>query len=190
MSHRAPLLIGDHGLNWVDTFIYLGVELSIGSCLQVNCKKPVQKFMSSISSVLQCKCLGYEYVFAEILIKKCLPILMYGLDFMLLDAISYKIVTQAWNCAFRWLYGVGKYTSTRHIFEQHHTMSMKFLLDSSLMSFYARILGTDNCLLHKLILHNFKDVRYVFTRYNIFDYTNVQRIKGIIKLKFDEYCDE
>ena len=53
---------------------------------------------------------------------------VYGLDAVSLDSNSIKLVTQVWNCAFRWLYGVGKFTSTRHLFDSHGTMSMRFLL--------------------------------------------------------------
>ena len=73
--------------------------------------------MASVSSVLHFKSVGYENAFAEILIRKCLPVLMFGLDTVSLDSNSIKLVTQVWNCAFRWLYGVGKFTSTRHLFD-------------------------------------------------------------------------
>jgi hypothetical protein len=192
LSQQASLLIGNKSLKWVNSFVYLGIEFVLGSCLKVNCRKRIQKFMGSVSSVLQCKCYGYEDVFAEILIKKCLPILMYGLDCVTLDSNSVKIVTQAWNCAFRWLYGVGKYTSTRHLFEQHNTMSMKFLLDCSLMSFFACVSKCYNCLLQKLILHTVNDpkIRCMFEHYNVSDYTNVHSIKRNVRLKFCEYCDD
>ena len=62
--------------------------------------------MVSVSSMLNFKSVGYESVFAEILIRKCLPILMYGLDAVPLEINSNKLVTQVWKCAFRWLYGV------------------------------------------------------------------------------------
>ena len=191
-SQRASLLIGDQLLKWVDTFMYLGVEFVLDSSLQVNCKKRIQKFMSSVSSVLQCKGFGYESVFAEILIRKCLPVLMYGLDCNMLDSKSVKIVTQAWNCAFRWLYSVGKYTSTRHFFDKHKTMSMKFLLDSGLMSFYASIHASNNCLLQKLMSHTFNDVhvRRISMRYDVSVYANVRDIKRSVRLKFAEYCDD
>ena len=82
--------------------------------------------MASVSSVLHFKSVGFENVFAEILIRKCLPVLMYGLDAVSFDNNSIKLVTQVWNCAVRWLYGLGKFTSTRHLFESHGTMSMSF----------------------------------------------------------------
>ena len=116
---------------------------------------------------------------------------MYGLDCLLLDCESVKIVTQAWNCAFRWLYGVGKFTSTRGYFQSHGTMSMKFLLDSSLMSFYAGLLSSNNVLLKKLIMYSFSDkkIRSVFNSYDVYDCSDVCLIKHYVRLKFAEYCD-
>ena len=54
--------------------------------------------MASVSSVLHFKSVGYENVFAEILIRKCLPVLMYVLDAVFLDSNSIKLATQVWNC--------------------------------------------------------------------------------------------
>ena len=53
---------------------------------------------------------------------------MYGLDAVFLDSNFIKLVTQVLNCALRRLYGVGKFTSTRHLFDSHGKMSMSFLL--------------------------------------------------------------
>ena len=61
---------------------------------------------------------------------------VYELDVVSLDSYSIKLVTQVWNCAFRWLYGVGKFTSTRHLFDNHGTMSMRFLLHCIIFCLY------------------------------------------------------
>ena len=89
--------------------------------------------MAFVSSVLHFKSVGCENVFAEILIRKFLQVLMYGLAAVSLDSNSIKLVTQVWNCTFRWLYGVGKFTSTRHLFDSHGTMSMRFLLHCNVL---------------------------------------------------------
>ena len=68
--------------------------------------------MISVCLVLHFKSVGYENFFAEILIRKCFLGLRYGLD-VPLDSNSIKLVTQVWNCAFRWLYRVSKFISTR-----------------------------------------------------------------------------
>ena len=82
--------------------------------------------MASVSSVLHFISVGYENVYAEILIEKYLLVLMYVL-YVVLDSNSMKLVTRVWNCAVRWLYGVGKFTSTRHLFYCHGTVSLGML---------------------------------------------------------------
>jgi hypothetical protein len=193
LPQPANVLLCNHVLQWSTCFVYLGIEFTLGFKLKVNCKKRIQKFLASISSILRCKLSGYENVFAEILIKKCLPILFYGLDCVSIDSNSVKLVTQAWNCAFRWLYGVGKYTSTRHLFEQHHTMSMKYLLDYSKMAFLVNNQHVANCALKKLVsrvLNCDINVRNLFEGYNVHRFDNVYNIKRAVRLKFDEYCEE
>ena len=49
-------------------------------------------------------------------IKLVTPVLMHGLDAAPFHSNSIKLVTQVWNWAFRWLYGVGKFTSTTGIY--------------------------------------------------------------------------
>ena len=76
--------------------------------------------------------MGYEDVFATILIKKCLPILNYGLDCIVLNSYSFNVVSKSWNNACLWLFNYRKYDSTRWLFNDHNTMSMRYLLDLKL----------------------------------------------------------
>ena len=148
--------------------------------------------MASVSSVLHFKSVGYENVFAEILIRKCLPVLMYGLDAVPLNSNSVKLVIQVWNCAFRWLYGVGKFTSTRHFFDSHGTMSMRFLLQCNTLSLYACMQSTDNDLLSKLFLYRYYDkkIQDLYMSYGLTKFHNVFHIKHCIRVKFNEYCED
>ena len=68
-----------------------------------------------------------ELVFASILITKCLPILSYGLDCLMLNSKNVNAVSKAWNTAFRWLFGLRKFDSTRLIFMRFNTMPLKYL---------------------------------------------------------------
>ena len=56
--------------------------------------------------------MGYEDVFATILIKKSLPILNYGLYYSFKLAF-FNFVSKLWNNAFRWLFNYGQYDSIR-----------------------------------------------------------------------------
>ena len=97
----AQMILDNKILKWSDNFIYLGIDFVLGSSLNgVCCKNRIRKFMASVSSVLHFKSMGYENFFAEILIRKCLPVLMYVLDAVSLDSNSIKLVTQVWSYAF------------------------------------------------------------------------------------------
>ena len=79
ISVKQPLLVLDGKvLRWADSFCYLGVNFLVCSSLKVDCKPCIQKFISSVCSVLHHKVKGYESIFANILITKCLPVLTYG----------------------------------------------------------------------------------------------------------------
>ena len=63
----------------------------LGPKLIVNCKKRIQKFMAFILSILRFKCVGFQNVFAGILIKKCLQVRLYGIDCFTLDYNSVRL---------------------------------------------------------------------------------------------------
>ena len=76
ISVKQPVLDGKV-LRRADSFCYLGVNFLVGSSLKVDCKPRNQEFVSAVCSVLHHKVKGYESIFADILIKKFLPVLTY-----------------------------------------------------------------------------------------------------------------
>ena len=74
----AQMILDNKILKRSDNFIYLGIDIVLGSSLNVCCKNRIKKFMASVSSMLHFKSVGCENVFTEILIRQCLPVLMYG----------------------------------------------------------------------------------------------------------------
>ena len=84
--------------------------------------------------MLRHKVTGYD-VFSEILIRKCLPVLDYGIDCVFLDTSFFNDISKAWNTAFRWLFSRKRFDSTRLLFLQCDTISAKYLLDLKLMCF-------------------------------------------------------
>ena len=123
-----------------DCFVYLGVKFKFGVKLYVDYLLRCGKFLASVSGILRYKVMRYEDVFATILIKKCLPNLNYGLDSIVLDSHSFNVVSKPWNNTFRWLFNYRKYDSTRWLFYNHNTMSMRYLLDLKLLCSICNIL--------------------------------------------------
>ena len=70
-------------------------------------------FYAAISSVLKDKLFGFERVYVNVLLSKCRPILFYGLDSMVVNSSIVQAVIKAWNMAFRWIFGLRKFDSTR-----------------------------------------------------------------------------
>ena len=61
--------------------------------LQADCSEGIQKCIATVSSVLCLKLPGFEYMFTDILVKKCLPILFYGMDCCILNSHAKISVT-------------------------------------------------------------------------------------------------
>ena len=97
-----------------------------GTHLTVDIINRLNKFYAAINSVLKDKLFGIERVYVYVLLSKCLPILFYGLDSMVINSIIVQAVTKAWNMAFRWIFGLRKFDSTRLQLQSCGTMSAKF----------------------------------------------------------------
>ena len=93
--------IGGRYIPKTELLVYLGVTFKLDNVLNVDFSNRCRKFMSSVCNVLRHKVTGYEDVFSEILIRKCLPELNYGLDYVFLDTSSFTVISKAWNTAFR-----------------------------------------------------------------------------------------
>ena len=72
--------------------------------LAVNIYSRIHKYLAAVSSVLKGRCSGFENVYVYVLLKKCMPILFYGINCLNVDrAFKHTVV---WNTAFRWIYGI------------------------------------------------------------------------------------
>ena len=67
----------------------------------VDITNRLNKFYAAISSVLKDKLFGFERVYVHVLLSKCLLLLFYGLDSMVINSSILQAVTKAWNMAFR-----------------------------------------------------------------------------------------
>ena len=185
----AQMILDNKILTWSDNFIYLGIDFALGLSYNV-CYKNIRTFMASVSSVLHFKSEGYENVFAEILIKKCLPVLIYRLDVVSLDSNSITLFTQVWNCAFRWLVGWVSLLPL-DIYLIVIAQCLRFLLYCNVLSLYACMQSTDNVLLTKLFLYRYYDkkIQDLYASYDLTKFYNAFYIKRCVKTKFNEYCD-
>ena len=195
ISVKQPVLVLDGKvLRWADSFYYLGVNFLVGSSLKVDCKPRILKFISSVCSVLHHKVKGFESIFADILIKKCLPVLTYGLECCMLDSVSLNSVNRAWNMAFKWLFNLRKYDSTRLLFLSCNTMSLSYLLNFRSLSFFLALHCYDNKLVHNLLIScvfNDKIVKNLFNEYYLCPYQFVYKdIVSNVRRKFENYCNE
>ena len=106
------------------------------------------KFYAAISSVLKDKLFSFQRVYVHVLLSKCLPILFYGLNSMVINSSIVQAVTKAWKMAFKWIFGLRKFDSTRLLLQSCGTMSAKFLLHKRLLLFCNSIYLSNLCNLH------------------------------------------
>ena len=90
---------------------------------------------------------------------------------MVINSSIVQAVTIAWNMAFKWIFGLRKFDSTRLLLQSCSTMSAKFLLHKRLLLFYNSIYSSNLCNLHNLwVWYWFKNsVRYLVFDYDLID---------------------
>ena len=52
-------------------------------------------------------------MFANILVKQCLPVLDYSIDSIDFDSNKFNVINKAWNIASKWLFKYSKFDYTR-----------------------------------------------------------------------------
>ena len=175
-----------------DTLVYLGVTFKFKSNLTDDISERCKKFISSVCGVLRHKGDGYEDVFSNILVKKCLPILNYALKGIYLDSASLNTVSKSWNIAFRWLFNKAKNELTRLLFLSYNTMPMRFLLDANVMYFVRNMLESPHMLLRNLcrfaMLTN--ELKTIFSKYRLILFSGIDIIKRSVNNAFFLLCNE
>ena len=126
-------------VHWSNKLLYLGITFMFGTHLTGDITNRLNKFYAAISSVLKDKLFGFKRVYVHFLLSKYLPILFYGLDSMVINRSIVQAVTKAWNMAFRWIFGLRKFDSTRLPLESCGNMSAKFLRHKRLLLFYNSV---------------------------------------------------
>ncbi len=175
----------------VYSFDYLGITFVSNNGIKVSLDARIRKFYFAISSVLRFSHAGYERVLCYILIHKCLPILTYGCDCCVLNVKTRDSLSKAWNNAFRMVYKLPKFTSTRHLFLDNNTMTLRFLLDKSRLCFLHNVRMNDKKLLRLLecYVRASGQCRKQFTDYFITVYMNVKSICCLVLDGFNRYCN-
>ena len=178
-------------LSWVDIIKYLGIEFKLGTHLQADLSSRVRKFQSAVCAVLRHKLTGHELVYVEIILKKCMPILFYGLGAFDINSYTRNTLSQVWNMAFRFVFGLNKHDSTRHALQCCNTMSIKFLFDERLLVFFHNLSQCESDLLHNLWCYMFRSKRYckLFTQYCLCGLETKRCLRMCLKTAFNNYCD-
>ena len=87
----------------------------------------------------KCRLLSEE-VKSELIIRRCLPILAYGVDILQLSSVQIHKLSVAFNCIFRRIFHLARNTSVRNILHYMGTNSLPFTFDQ------RRVLLVKDCL--------------------------------------------
>jgi hypothetical protein len=160
--------------------------------MHVDFTNRLNKFHAAVGAVLREKLHGFEDVYVHLLLTKCMPILFYGVDALIFSGKNLQLVTKAWNMAFRWIFGLRKFDSTRLLLKSCKTMSAKFLIHMRWLLFYNSVSVSNSLLVHNLWLwvcmHN--SYRQLLSSYRLFNVDSRCLIRMAISDSFNDYCGE
>jgi Reverse transcriptase (RNA-dependent DNA polymerase) len=191
ITNNWSLSLYNTSMKLVSRFDYLGVTFLSNSGIKISLDARIRKFYFAISSVLRLKQSGYEKLICYILVHKCLPILVYGCDCCQIDAKTRDSLSKAWNNAFRRVYNLPKFTSTRHLFFDNNTMSLRFLIDKSHLCFLYNARNSDSKLVRMLecYVRLSGQCRKLFKDYCISIYMNSKYVFESVLCAFVNYCN-
>ena len=151
-----------------------------------------RKFQCAVCSLLRQKVTGFEFVYVELIIKKCMPILFYGLGAHDLNSCKVASMTCVWNMAFRFIFGLAKYDSTRQVLQACKTMSLKCLLEEQMLLFCDSPRHSDNILLYNIWnwIYRCPNSKYnsLLCKYKLYGLEGTPCIRLKVKQSFDMYC--
>jgi hypothetical protein len=191
-SGLANLNLGDISIHWSDKMLYLGITFLFGVNLHVDISNRINKFHSSLSAVLKNKLIGFESVYVKLLLCKCFPILFYGLNSLSVNCNIVLALSKAWNMAFRWIYGLRKFDSTRLLLKSCGTMSAKCFLARSRLLFFNSVSVSPVLLLHSVYIWFNKSNTYrkLVNEFNMYDVCSRDLIYEAVSGFFANYCNE
>jgi hypothetical protein len=109
LSTCAPVLeLQGRLLSWVSVIKYLGIDFKLGSIMQADLSGRARKFQCAVCAILRNKLPGHESVYVELILKKCMPVLFYGIGVFSLNSNMLNMLSQMWNMAFRFVFGLRK----------------------------------------------------------------------------------
>jgi hypothetical protein len=93
--------------------------------------------------------------------------------------------------AFRYVYGLRKFDSTRLVLQMCNTMSLKYLFDERVLLFLDCVKHSNNVLLHNLWcwIHMREPSLQLLARYYLLGVENRHTIRLRVCKAFDDYCD-
>ena len=159
--------------------------------MQADLSSRVCKFKSAVCAVQRHKLAGHELVYKEIILKKYMPILFYGLGTFDINSYTLNTLSQVRNMVFRFVFDLNKHDSTWHAFQCCNTITIKFLFDEKLLVFFVNFPYCEKNLLHNLWCYIFKSKRYskLFTQYYLCGLESKRCTRLCIKTAFSDYCD-
>ena len=111
----ADMTIGNECINWVPSYMYLGLKIVSGRQFSVDVDGRRSKFCAAVNSVLSHKTSLSEECIMHIIKTQCLPVLGYGAGVWKCNNETIRRVGVCFNDAIRRIFGYRRYESVRNI---------------------------------------------------------------------------
>lgn len=129
-----PMSINGAAIMWTDTIKYLGINIVSDVKFTIDLAETRRKFFVAVNTILsKCK-YSTDVVKLELMESHCLPILLYGLEGLNLNAAQMKDINSWWNAVYRKIFGYNQWESVKEVIyfmgrlDVHHLLNMRRLL--------------------------------------------------------------
>ena len=140
-KHDLPQLeLDGKGIDWVDTWSYLGVTLQSGKQFNCNIDKKVKSFYRSANAILRIDGRSDELVMLQLLETQCVSILTYAIEVIhVTNRDERRRLRVAYNSIFRRIFGYRTWESVSDLQHALHRPTWEELVAKRSSKFMLRV---------------------------------------------------
>ncbi len=139
----SPILNGNP-LQWVDSWVYLGVELISGRRFGCSALERIKKFYRCANAIFRIEGRSDDLTMLRLVESHCVPILTYGMEIARFsDARESSKIRAAYNSLFRRIFGYRTFESVTELQLSLARPTWELLTESRKVSFYERLAASD-----------------------------------------------
>jgi hypothetical protein len=178
---RANLTLNGVAIHWCDSLKYLGIVLKCSAHFTVDLSDVRRKFFGALSNILKKTAAASELCKLYVIEAHCLPLLLYCVEALNLNAPDLRSLGVWWNSVFRKLFAYNQWESVKTLMYYAGRLDLYHLVALRKLLFINRCRRTDNLVLQSVteMFLSSSETRSLLKEFNV----NLNMCKSVTKAR-------